>query len=199
MKLPRAALLCFAVSLLGCYSSDGSQVPPGSADGARSPPADLFAEPSLCASGQGVHLGRGKWACQGTFLPGGIAGLCGPGSIPCDNAEGIDKIKCKSLPGFFAANVGGYSPFPMCSAIDPVNFSCADKPSEQRYFFRFGCGTAAAANFRGSCERTCGDFDSVMLCQQVSGGYSCKGFDSAGDRNEDLSTGQGGTEIGSDS
>lgn len=170
-----------AFSLLGCF--DYSVLSSGP-DLTTVPPQDLASEPPLCASGFGFQVGPGRWACPGPFLPGGFASLCATGAAPCGSTQGIDLGKCKSLPGFFAADVGGYSAFPMCSEIDPMNFQCTDKPGEQRYFFRFGCGYSSAANYRGSCDRTCSGFDAVMLCQQVSGGYSCKGYSSSGDRNE---------------
>jgi hypothetical protein len=133
-------------------SPDGS----GSGDGGTS-------SSTGCASGQGTKVGA-AWACAGVFntnandmIPVASA-LCAKGFSLCKDATGIDLTACRSLPGFFAADVVMKRNY-----WDRFSGAVCGGPGNMQVRLYAGCGRSNT-NYIGEANQLCSGFNQVLDC-----------------------------------
>ena len=129
------------------------------------PPPDMTR--SGCAAGGGNPVGQ-AWACPGKWgNPYGSAQkLCASGFKVCTSAipyiSAFELQACRSLKGFFAADVLGSRRVPgqpVCTLTQPTRLL-------------YGCGESARAS---DFTTECGWFSQAVDCSDIRGGIFCPG------------------------
>lgn len=188
MSTMRTLGLLFALGIAACYSPDLSNVhytcdetnpycpdgqdciggtcqAPGSA-ATTQPAPDGGVAGSGCRYGGGTDLGGGVFACPGLFnskldaIP--LASqLCADAYAICKTPGSADINRCKSLPGFFAADVLGNR---IGNNVDANSMVCAPSTSRGAQPVWSGCGRTSKNEI---VEKTCGGWPEALDCYAV--------------------------------
>lgn len=155
----------------GLVCTSGRCQEPGvdNVDGGSMSQPDGLMPAAGCRSGVGYTVGT-AFACPGAFnnnkmdaIPA-ASQLCADTYQICNKSAGIDLAQCKTLPGFFAAQVQAHRD--STDNVDPNNITCGGPKGNQLQLF-VGCGrTTQNIVFNLSANQMCEAFGQVLDCSK---------------------------------
>ncbi len=134
---------------------------PGVDAGGNTLMPDALMSAAGCHSGMGFVVGT-AFACPGTFdgQKTLASQLCAAGYHICTNATGIDQTTCRTLSGFFAAQVQMHRD---AKSLDPMTFACGPAMMMQLRLIS-GCGRMTANDVFDVTKQACSGFDQALDC-----------------------------------
>lgn len=154
----------------GLVCTSGRCQPPGvdNVDAGSSKQPDGLMAAVGCRSGIGYTVGATAYACPGVFnsdrtdsIPA-ASQLCADMYQICAKSTGIDLAQCRTLPGFFAAQVQAHRD--ATTNVDPQQITCGMPGRNQAQLF-VGCGrTTQNIVFNLTGPQMCEGFGQALDC-----------------------------------